>query len=479
MSDTSPTPLRPLSHIERFSSTRHHLGIYRCVVVTCRYHASHPLTPSRLYAALAVLIRAHPMLRVGILNQHTSTPCFSHVPEVDLRNHLDFRPVETVASRDEYEAEVAKVQGWRHNQLWQDIETLPPWQLIVLTPPAGMFAQHTYDLVFGYHHSLADGTGGRVFHELLLTALNQPSQPPSSPHSLSFPTPPLLPEAQQDVIDYKSSPTFVLGAIWSSMAPAWLQPPKQPIWHGRHIDYSLPYITRVSPVDIDADTLSSLLKACRRHSTSLTGLLHALALTSLSLHLPAADAPAFVSATPINARPYLSPSANPDLLHTLRVLISSQSHSHSSSVVAAFRDPAADLDALIWSNAQRIKNELTERASTLPLDDPISLTRYISDWFAYWRKKDGQPREDSWEISNIGAIKEPGTDTAISRILFTNGAMVAGPAIGLNVGSVAGHGLTIAISWQDAIVPDSVIQQLSSDFAAFTTRFHKTGKFMP
>ncbi|KFA52407.1 hypothetical protein S40293_06012 [Stachybotrys chartarum IBT 40293] len=482
-SSPQPTRLRPLSHIERYSSTRHPLGIYRCVVFTCRYQLACPLTQPQLYAALASVVRAHPTLRVGILGQSTNSPAFSHVPELDLRNHVAFCSVDDAASVAEYEDAVADKQGWRHDLLWQNIETQPPWQLIVVRPPQGLFPAYHEDLVFGYHHSVADGTSGKVFHEHLLAALNTPlgSSHEEASHLLSFPDPPVLPEAQQDVIPYRNTLPFILDTLWHGLAPSWLQFPRPRIWYSRNIDFSLPYKTRVLPVDVAPNVLSSLITACRNNSTSLTGLLHALTLLSLSLRLPPDEAPAFVADTPINSRRYVGPAADPSLLSTLRVLISGTSHTHPSSEVSSVRNAHADLDGITWAIARRIKNELAATTSRLPVNDPISALAYISDWFQYWRRKDGHPRDSSWEISNIGVLtSDPlsqSSTAAITRIIFTNGSMVAGPPIGLGVGSVSGGGLNIGISWQQDAVSEDLIKGLAGDLASYIDAFHETGKF--
>lgn len=166
-------------------------------------------------------------------------------------------------------------------------------------------------------------------------------------------------------------------------------------------------------------------------------------------------------------------------------MISSFTHQFSPSVVTAFRQPGADIDGLIWQNAQRVKAELNGKLATMPQDDILGMLKYIGDWFGFWHQKNGKPRSESWEVSNIGVLKNPispdsdapSNCTQITRLLFTNGAMVAGPALGVNCGSVARSSLTAALSWQDTVVSDEVVIHLADDLAGFASRFHETGTF--
>lgn len=474
-------------HSEHFSSTRHHIGIYRCVTVTCRYQASPAssgaqLDAKTLYQALAKVITDQPMLRVGILGQDTNRASFSHIKEVDLRKHVTFKTLDCVTA-EQYECLLAEQQGWHHDQLWPELETRPPWRVAVLQPSGNVKQRiDPSDLVFAFHHSLMDGTSGRRFHELLLAALNSPSQPPCSspeaPHLLSFPNAPTLPEAQEDAIPFTNSLPYVVKTLWSEFGPTMLRPRKTIPWHGKSIDFDIPYKTRVRPVDIPPEVVDSLLKVCREHSTSLTGLFQALALASYALHLPATEAKSFVASTPINLRPYFGPNADPERKDLLRCLITSFSHEYPADVVTALRKPGADLDVLIWRNAKQIKDEIVEKLASLPKDDNISLMKYVGDWFDFWKKKNGRNRTESWEVSNIGVLPKPGADAtwSVIRVLFTNGSMVAGPALGINIASTEKGALTAAISWQDTVVPDDLIDYIERDLSTYTRRLHETGK---
>ncbi|EQL02546.1 hypothetical protein OCS_01737 [Ophiocordyceps sinensis CO18] len=375
---TEPTPLRPLSNMELFSSSRHHLGLYRCVAITGRYvpasSSPSPLDAEALYPALAALVEAQPMLRVGILGQGRSRPRprFSHLARLDLRDH-------------------------------------------------------------------------------------------------------------EDVVASTASLPFLLGALWNEYAPAMLRPAAP--WHGKAIDFSIPHRTRTLAVDVAPDLVAALVAACRIHGTSLTALVHALVLASFARRLSGndgdEDASRFAASTPINLRPFLDPNtSDPALAPLFRCLVTGHTHAFSPSTVDALRRPDASLDALIWSNAQRIKRELAHRLATLPADDPSASLGYIGDWSAFWRAKHGGQRAESWEVSNIGLLSGGGATWSIQRVFFTNGSMVAGPPLGVNVATAAPAGtLTAGLSWQDTVVPDGFAEQLAADLKTLAQRFHDTGYF--
>lgn len=468
------------------------MGIYRGVIVTCRYHTLNSrerIDQGTLYSALGRVILAQPMLRVGLLRDDTNEASFAHIEKLSLGDHASFSTL-PCQSLDEYNEQLATRQGWHHDQCWLDIAGRPPWRVEVvepaLTEPSGF-----QDIIFAFHHSLCDGTSGRIFHEQLLRELNNQSAPPAV-DVLEFPQPPQLPDSQDEAVPFSNSPWFIVKTLWNEFGPSVLRSQKPIPWHGKGIDFSIPYTTRIRPIDVPAAVASKMLGACRQHKTSLTGLIHALVLASYATRLSADEAPFFASITPISLRPYLRPGADASLL---RVLVASLTQEYPPEHVAQLRSgEPTSLDTCIWSTAQLVKGELSRRASTLPQDEIVSLMKYIPDWFAFFKAKDGQPRTHSWELSNIGvfeaprpasaaaaAAAEPASDArfGVSRMCFTNGAVVAGAPVGLGVASAPNGLLTIALSWQQTVVTDDFIAGLANDLRAFVQRFDHTGRFTP
>lgn len=468
---------RRLGILETGSAAYHLFGLYRCVIVSAHYDVPPNTSPNEaILAAVANLIDENPMLRVGIRGEGDMEAYFTHVPEMRLSDFVEFR---TWGPEEDHDKCLNDLHCELHDQFWQNIETRPPWRVVV-GRPSGVREDNGAPLfeniVFAFHHSLMDGMGGRLFHEKLLAQLNSLPANPAAPEVLSFPEPPVLPEPQEKVIDYTSTISGRATLLWKRYRPWFLTPAPPKIWAGEPIDFDR-HKARLVTVDIPPSVVITTLKESRAHGTSLTGLLHALVLTSLSRRIP--TAPAFISSTPISMRPYISPKADPAIKDALFGAVTGMSHEHSSSAVAAFQAAKGDeINDLIWSHARKVKDELKKKTSTIPVDDDMEVLATVTDWKALLRKKDGQPRPRSWEVSNVGTLSAPAEEAgkrSIHRMLFTNGVMVASDPMSVSVASVKNGPLTMGITWNDGIVEDKIIEGLKEDLATYLRRLHETG----
>ncbi|OAA35296.1 Alcohol acetyltransferase [Metarhizium rileyi] len=481
--------LRRLAPIELYSSVRHSMGLYLSVTVTCRYTAPSPgqrIDAALLYPALARVVSAQPMLRVGIRGQDTNEAAYCHVKAMDLARHASFKTLDACAceTMDQYNQQIALLQGWHHSQTWPNLDDIPPWCIVVVQPGTATGQDElstVQDILFSFHHALLDGISGKLFHESLLRELNhqlhQEAANATSSRHLQLPDAPKLPEAQDHVITFTNSTSYLIRTLWNELGPSMLHASKPIPWHSKAIDFAMAYVTLTKAVDVPGPVVTKLLQACRDHHTTITGLFHALTLASLAARLPADKAPSFAATTPIGLRPFLGPSADPELKPLLRVLVTSYNHEFPPALVAQLR-ASSNADETTWRIAQRVKDELKARMATMPNDDINGLMKYNSDWFGFFKKKDGQPRPDSWEVSNIGVFPpSPDPGFAVSRVYFTNGAMVTGSPLALGLGSVAGGPLSVSISWQKDVVEQDLVDGLAGDLAQFVTRFGETGRF--
>lgn len=410
------------------------------------------------------------MLRVGILKEDSNEPTFSHISKVDLSNHIEYRDAKS-ETEEAHNTEAANLAAWQHDQLFADVATRPPWKVTVLKPKEGVFSKSHVDILFAYHHAIMDGTGGKEFHQHLVTAL-QAATPVKTPSTeLSFPEAPALPEAEDDAVGFKNSYSFMAAALWKMAKPGFLSSP--PAWAGKPISLEMPHITRALPVDFSPEILGSLIKGAREHSTTLTGLLQALILTSFSSRVE--EAKSLQCTTPINLRPYMLSSVNKELQTKMHCEVTSLTSDHSAAVVSKLRNPN---DELIWSSARRIKEELVKRIAQLPNDDICGLIPLIKDLQDYFRKKEGTPRETLWEVSNLGVFKQQKSDEGwqVTRFMFSSSPMVAGAGVGFNTASV--DGLTITITWQEGVLEDELLKGVAADLLKWTKRWHEEGKFV-
>ncbi|OAA35459.1 Alcohol acetyltransferase [Beauveria brongniartii RCEF 3172] len=480
----SEPSLRRLGPMELYSSSRHHLGIYRAVCVSARY-VPRPCTtgPSspRFIAALAAVVRAHPMLRVGIAGEDSNAACYTHIPRINLQEHIHL-VIMQCGSEEQLNNEVARVQAAQHNHLWESTVTKPPWRVTIIQDQD----RDCDDIIFSFHHALMDGTSGRLFHSHLLAALSSP-YPPSANDGplLSFPDPPVLPAPQEAVVPFTLGPLYMASVLWGEFAPAMLRPAPRYPWGGAQIDFARPHVTRIRAVDVPPQQTEALLAACRANDTTLTGLLHALILAYFGTTLPEhAAAPGFCGATPMGLRSHACDASAAD---ALRVLLCSTEHFFSGDDVVTMR-AAADADTTllttaVWATAARVRRELATRSKNLTHNNVAALMKHVSDWRIFHARRDGTARTHSWEVSNVGvlgarAAAGDDAEVRISRILLSNGAMVTGAAVGINVASTRQGQLGIALSWQEGIVEESVVEGLGRVLERGIERFCTTGEWI-
>jgi hypothetical protein len=469
---------------EAFSTSRHSLGFYHSVGQTARYCV--PVAASQnktledvIEHAVAQAILAHPILQVGIKDEHTKEPYFVHLPTVDLSQIVRWENVGTEADRNDA---LCRILGDRHSTLWPDIAHRPGYEVVVLrrSPNASSKAEKdlTLDIIFAWHHALGDGTSGAIFHRTLIDALNKPSPlPPFSPstHILTLTRTPLVPP-QESLINFHISWTFLLKVVWGEFAPSFLRPAAEPIWTGKPVtpDHNT---TRVRLITFPAATVSSLLAQTRKKSTTLTPLLHILVLYSLSRRIPQTAGSGFTSTTPISLRRHIpiSGPVNPDT--TMGVIICADSHLFPSSTVDQLRANPSD-ESRIWSLTSTLGAELKAKVASLPADDSVGMLPWVTDFHKRWLDRLGKQREMTWEVSNIGAIDMgTGGDWKVQRMVFSQSQSVAGAAIGVSAVAVRGSELAVTLAWQEGIVEEEVVDGVAGDLERWLTGLADRGRF--
>ena len=423
------------------------------------------------------------MLQVGIQGQEGNETKFVHVKEMDLKKHILFETFDSEG--EEYEKELLDFQGKQHDIVFEDIDKNPPWKLTWINPSDDIFRA---DVLLSFHHSLFGGTGGVVFHADLIAALNSSIQPHPS-HILNFDNPPTLPLPQEQAVPFSASLSFVFSTIASAVLP--FLSPTEHIWSGKPISFSLPYKTLLRSYDISNEKLSVLLKACKPHSVSITALIHVLVATSLSKLVGATKDPQedFRADTPISVKPFLIPSEQK--LSQLRVLLTTTDHVFSAQLLSSLANSKGDTQTeLIFDTAARVKREMNEKLRSLPKNDIVFMLKYVTDWKSFWTKKDNTKRDSTWSLSNVGTLEAMGSASLLpddkddelkvfaTRVIFTNGAGVAGAALGVNLGSVKGGDFTVTLSWQEGILDEEIVEAVGRDIVGYIDSFVESGKFL-
>lgn len=320
-----------------------------------------------------------------------------------------------------------------------------------------------------YHHVIGDGLSGIAFHQSLfreLQAMGQKGQTPQhTPVSISTPTSINLTEPIEKLIPFPLSWTFMMKKLLEEYAPHWLIGSPTTFWAGlpaKRLD-ELPYRTRVRLVNIQPDNLDRLIQAGRQHGVSLTSLLTATIVSALANKLPAASS--FVGLTPYTLRRVTGTPVDEmvdqstgfetpypvDILDNIR---------ESSS--------AAERLESLWATAIYFHKQMHSELAKCPKDNLVGLLPYVIDSVAFYRKKFGKAREATFELSNLGVFKPtpglPSKTWTLDSMTFTQGAQPLGTAFTVNCVSVQDKSITLAITWQDRIVNEDVIDAVARGF---------------
>jgi hypothetical protein len=120
-----------------------------------------------------------------------------------------------------------------------------------------------------------------------------------------------------------------------------------------------------------------------------------------------------------------------------------------------------DPHAFPWSEARRSKQTLEAAVQRQGRDAGPNLLKYVSDFQQElcWSKV-GSERDKSFEVSNIGVLScevVPG-QPRIEGMVFSQCASVIGNAIGISVVTGGDGCMVLAITWQDTVVEESLIE---------------------
>ena len=413
------------------------------------------------------------MLGCGIVGEGGDAPAFTRLQQIALGDVLEFRKIDAVTDT-EYDEKLMRMVGEQHSQLWPDLHLRPAWKLIIAQRSNRGVGEKekAVDAVFAFHHAIGDGTSGMAFHQSLLKALNTvPSRPPSTIRTIiQVPSHSAIISAVEDLIRLEISWSFLLRQIWEKWRPWWSVPVSSKPWTAAVVTLPHPddFRSRVRLISLPRALTRQILSECRTRKTTLTGLLHGIIVSQLSLLVP--EARSFRATTPYSLRPVTGTS-----VEEIAVQLSALTTEYAPDTISALRGGGADPRQHIWESARRFRREMTAELATLPKDNLLGLLPYVRDWHRMWLDQVGKARSSTFEVSNLGALRaepkreqnEPNrepkdneTACTISRLIFSQSAMVAGAAFSFNVASVESGPLTVTVTWQEGVVAEELMGKI-------------------
>ncbi|KAI0484963.1 hypothetical protein GGR56DRAFT_680935 [Xylariaceae sp. FL0804] len=329
--------VRLAGQVEKFSTSRHSLGIYRSVINTCRYTVPNSALPQQqgalgalIESALAHVILRHDILRVGLEGEDTKHPAFVHVKQMAMQRMIEWKEL-TAPPPDPDAAAATAVEGgggssssaadntaWDeqllaslkhfHVPLWDDLPNKPPWRIIVHYNPAEVAPRRAagaavLEVSFAFHHAYSDGKSSWIFHRDLLAALNNaadaaanasakgsatraPPYPPKPPeqlqdHVLYLPRAPTLPLPLEQLITLTWSFGWLLAVVFARVVR-----PRLPAFLARRLcrwGLLAPSAEPWTGTPVDAGTTEAPLHLVKVPEPQLRGLLPACRLHGTTL----------------------------------------------------------------------------------------------------------------------------------------------------------------------------------------------------
>ena len=461
--------LRPVGMLEKLYTARQVLGIYNSVIVTATYTVRLKLDDTLLCsifcATISRLLHRHPSLCCYVEGEDTLEPRFRRLITIEVKDVIQ------ILNLEKRESLAQKLQEL-HDQQWP-MEGKPLWKLVVMREP--QIASDTsigskLHIAFVYHHVIGDGLSGAAFHRSLLRELESIEKTSQDlqeiPKAIETPVSISLIDPIEKLSVLPLSWLFLIKQVVREYAPRWLIGAPSSVWAGLPVETldKCPFRSRVRIVAIQADELKSLLEESKKHSVTLTSLLTAALVSALADALP--GAPRFLGMTPYTLRRVTGTSMDEMVNQT-----SSFETSYLADLLDRIRKASNRKERVesLWNTASYFHVQMQGELARCPRDNLVGLLPYVSDYVKYYQKKICKEREVSWELSNLGVfrtIQESLPESwRLENMIITQGAHPVGPAFAVNCISVQGGPLTIAITWQDSVVHEDIIDALAHNFA--------------
>ncbi|KAL8820004.1 MAG: hypothetical protein Q9223_001675 [Gallowayella weberi] len=458
--------LRPLGMLEKLYPARQVLGVYNSVVITATYGVPAKLENGLLYnlfcASISRLLHRHPSLCCYFEGEHTLKPIFRRLKTIHINDVLQFRSLEQQQS-------LAPNLQELHDLEWPAGPN-PLWKLVVIRGQPNGSVDSTLHIALVYHHVIGDGLSGLAFHKSLLHEISSIEKHTNdlqrAPETIDTPSSTSLLEPIEKLVSLPVSWLFLIRQAVQEYAPQWLVGTPAPFWAGLPTKplRECPLRSRVRLVSIPTDDSEDLLRESKRHRVTLTSLLTAAIVFALAMKLP--EASRFLGITPYTLR---------------RVTGTAMDEMVNQSTAFETDYPAEMLDRIretsnatehinnLWTAAAYFYAQMQQELTKCPRDNLVGLLPYVLDYVKFYKKKIGRAREATFEVSNLGVFRTspeplPGNWT-LEEMTFTQGAQPVGTAFTVNCVSVQGGPLTIAITWQDSVIDEEIVDAIVHEFA--------------
>ena len=490
----TPSPGRHLIHpSEAYQLALHTLDQYRGTIVACRYCPPPSLTrPESLetlkgnfYDAIAQIVLAQPHMQTGLTGENTKNPAFVRLDSLDIRNHVDWKSFDGSSDLETLYLELEQSQL---DSRFDHLSTRPGWRVIIMHQIGAEYMH----VLYIWNHPHHDGMSSKIFHQQLLRNLHEnfvqnkkttrkvPGDSDDWILHLRDPSD-RLPPNPEILTSWPMTLAFLLKSLWKELKPPAVFPPGKMHAHWSPIQ-STPYVTRFRSFVLDNDTVTKVTSACRPHQTTVTGLVEALILVSMTCALK--DMEGFASRIPYDLRlilpsntaqyPWLRPK------ESMCNYVSVVDHEYNPKLVATIRSKmtvdsidsslSADVLKTVWSVAAQVRRRIQERLDSGVRNDMIGIMKFVSDWRIQQQREASRTRYFSWLFTNLGVLDREIADSreqeerwSLRSAELALSAEVASGAINVAIATVKGEQMRVTCSWQDCAVESELGERLTGD----------------
>lgn len=455
---------------ERRTISREDVGFYHATIVGAIYDLEDQgdiASPATYFHPLRLCIEELPVLCVTVGDMHTDKAFYQRVPRMNLAEHVFIETADSSATAEgrEYD-DLEAIRSTLAATLDRPFQRgIPPWRIVVTPVPSSPSRRF---IAFCYSHTIGDGTTALSFHRTFLRALNARNstdkplagivETPWKPFPIPFDTPERLPISWS----YLLSPLIRL--IFPRFLVEWLGLPSEArTWTGSRIHFDPDKSrTNVAILEIEPTVLDKAIRVSREHDAKLTAVLGQLVARALHRAIPDQSITAFSSQTPVNMRRAIG---LPDDQTGQFVSVSYVRYDRDACRSTTTHDDNDNddgsrgvLSEREWAAAASATRKFAKCAGTLR-DQPIGLLRYLRSIRTWTLGKIGEERDSSFEVSNVGVFDEaaalaggdgdrrPGR-SRMTKVVFAQPGLVAGPPIAVSAVSLKGGGLICTVTWR-------------------------------
>lgn len=458
--------LRSCGRLETHSTARHHLGLYKNVGFTAEYKAPSNTQVSlerHIYGALQHVIYQHSNLSAITLNEDESYPnvYFARLPAINLRTCVEIIQRRTLFPGDgESDEELDEILVQQHSRDFkQDLGSKPFWRVLILTSPTDATR---FTATWVWHHALADGVSGLIFHDSFLVGLNSLKEGDSTDPIVKSPSTALLPPLEE-LHPMPISWPFFIRAILGSILPSIFAKQPAKLWTGKPVpsDVTAQSAPRLRTLVFSKATTTKLVQASRREKTSVTATLECLLTASLFSLLPAAQYERLIIECPMSIRQFLNVKD-----HDMTEAFAQYKFTHERRSNDAQAESV--LQYFSWDTAREVKSVIAAEVAKRGNDNVIALLKYVSSMHQYLLSKAGKLRRPSTEISNVGVWqgglrqedKQSETSWSIGRMVFSQSPNVVTNGFAVNVVTGGDGNAVGSFSWVEAAVDDDFMNKV-------------------